>query len=442
MTMQEHARLRRLTIYIKPFDQKRRDAWLETTWETPQHEVFSLQFIDLDHALIRRLAGTVIEIEQLNIVIEPRARDDTDIWQVMCLWAKVRDVAFFLSSIEHWGVRKLSIQMTSEWPRTFNLKSTPLSKLPRMIKCDYDFLSMVHMALLEPLVSANKLHSTSLDWYHGDPPDKESTPQPLLDLVNISARRRGAGLSSFANRYSPSAHRDSRHPNVFPAASQLLLLPPTLVAEPNDNTALSVEANDVNNYWHKLTLTRMRVEALNITFAFDSVLDTLHGTAANHLRLQRLRTWNMGENCALSLESLNKTVCDLKLNRQYLQYLKNLRQVSLQQSNPAVHKRHLEEAMQDSEWRGHIVRHSQALWNDLLPTSSSSCPTAVGQSKSIVACWTQHNMQQHVPSEVRRIIEDHVTVDKWSSQYPLGIPSLNYIREHTEEEDGDGQDEA
>ncbi|KAK8072608.1 hypothetical protein PG996_005956 [Apiospora saccharicola] len=203
-----------LTIQINAFDLEHRDAWLKIEWKTAQGEVFSQVFIHLDHEIIRHIIDNVGEVDQLNIIIDPSAAAhdadaDADLTQILYLWIKVREVASLLSKMKHWGVQNLAIKMTSVGPSTFKLTSRRLGKLPFMVKSDYNFLSLVHMAIFEPLISgkkvdgATKMSATSLEWYYqilpvGDitadqdlTPDRGSTPEPILTLID--------GLGAFSN---------------------------------------------------------------------------------------------------------------------------------------------------------------------------------------------------------------------------------------------------
>ncbi|KAK8074646.1 hypothetical protein PG997_009309 [Apiospora hydei] len=400
MSLCKEEPLRHLTVYIKAYDQKTRDDWLKMEWKTQQNEVFTHVFTTLNHSLVRRLKASVRKIEQLNIIIDPPAADDTDGSQILYLWAKVREVAFLLSNISHWNVDSLMIRMSSEGPQTFNFCTKPLGDLSLNLQCDYNFLSLVHMALLEPLFSARKMGNTSLSWYCQALPDDDSTPGPMLDLISLPAAPEGGGY-------------------------------------PRLRTWNTGKPTNINGFWHELTLNRMRVEVLNIAFKFDAALDSFAGNAANRLRLQRFRTWEEGEQCALSLKSWKKTAMSLKQNRQQLQFLKNLRQTSLTPFDPAAFKRSVE-AIQDKEWNDTLIRRNEAMRLNLLPTSPSSAPTAGGKSRAFVAMWTRGQVRE--PSgKMRKLIRSHA-VDEWSKQYPLGIPQISKIlklqgREHVENHD-------
>ncbi|KAK7962150.1 uncharacterized protein PG986_002975 [Apiospora aurea] len=399
MTMCKEEPLRHLTIYIMAYDQKTRDDWLKMEWKTQQNEVFTHVFTTLNHSLVRRLKASVRKIEQLNIII-------------LYLWAKVREVAFLLSDISHWNVDHLMIEMSSEGPQTFNFCTRPLGDLSLNMKCEYNFLSLVHMVLLEPLFSARKMGNTSLSWYCQALPDDDSTPGPMLDLISL-----------------PAAPQEDGYPRL--------------------RTWNTGKPTNINGFWHELTLNRMRVEVLNITFNFDAALDSFAGNAANRLRLQRFRTWKEGEQCALSLKNWKKTMMSFKQSRQKLQFLKNLRQTSLMLCDPAAFKRSVE-AIQDKEWNDALIRRNEAMQLNLLPTSPSTLPATGGKSRALVAMWTRDQMGK-LSAKMRELIRSHA-VDEWSKQYPLGIPKISYIlelqdREHAENhgenanEDKDGKDE-
>ncbi|KAK7999781.1 hypothetical protein PG990_012381 [Apiospora arundinis] len=405
MTMEKDEPLRYLIIYIKAFDPNRRDDWLEMEWKTARDEVYSQVFADPDHETTGRLMNVVGRIEELRIVIEPPVADETDLTQVHYLWAKIRDVAFFLSHIKRWDVPCLSISMTSKGPGTFDLTSTPLCRLPVtskllvMLDCSYNLLALTHMALLEPLISARKLGSTTLSWYFGFPPDAHSTPPPILGLVQRSA--------------SPSA------------------------------SPQQVQPLDLNTYCHQLSLKKMRVETLKVSVALDLDIDAAVGVAANHLRLQRIRTWQKSEQCSLSLESRNKLLPSLQQNRRQLEYLKNLQRPYLEKFDPLARK-YSQQALQDKDSHGYSIRLNQRTWANLLPSQPAPAPestlidvsttptfapiTAVTTYEATVARWTQDKMSRLSGSACMRI-ECHKPVDKWSWLYPIGVPSLYYLRD-------------
>ncbi|KAK8016547.1 hypothetical protein PG993_014736 [Apiospora rasikravindrae] len=383
-----------LTVYIKAYDQKTRNDWLKMEWKTRHNEVFTHVFTTLKHRIVRRLKSSVRKIEQLNVIIDPPAANDSDGSQILYLWAKVREVAFLLSNIWYWDVDHLMIKMSSEGSQTFNLCSKRLGDLPLNIQCEYNFLSLVHMAVLEPLFSARKMGNTSLSWYCQAHPDRKTTPEPMLDLVDLLAAPVGTG---------------------FPLL----------------RTYNTEKFTNINGYWHELTLNRMRVEVFKITFVFDAALDYFRGNAANHLRLQRFRTWEMGEQSVLSHESWKQMVKSLKYNRQQLQFLKNLRKASLMHFDPAAFKRSVE-AIHDKEWIDVVIRRNDAMLPYLLPTNPPLPPAAGGKSQAFVAQWTRDQMDG---------ITESYPVDEWSKRYPLGIPKISDILKHQDGEDVENHDE-
>ena len=380
MSIRRDKRIPRLTIYIEAFDPAHRDDWLVMEWLTDENELFTAMFVHLEHETIRRLMSISGLIHSLHVIIKPEAASDNDLTQVPYLWAKIRDVAFLLGNMKRWDVQNLSIAMHSKGPSGFNLASTPLCQLPIHLACNYNFLAMAHMALLEPLISNKKLGSTHLRWYQDAFPDTDSTPEHMLGLVGIAW-----------------GSQDS-----------------------SPDTLGTVSPIHLNDYYSPSSLERMRAQVLSVTVAFDLHLDNAAGVAACHLRLQRFRVWGGSELCALSLESRSKTMQTLTQSRAHLELLK---------------EHHPEwcylEAVQDKEFRDLSIRLNQDMHTKLLPSgfSSASTSTATGKEhQAIVAQWTKDKIVQ-LSDELRFHIDHHEPADKWSSNYPLGVPSLYHIRD-------------
>ncbi|KAK7914858.1 hypothetical protein PG985_012561 [Apiospora marii] len=394
-----------LTIYIKAFDQERRNDWLEMEWMTSPTESTSQVFIHLNNDFIRGIIGDVSEIDQLSIIIDPSAADGTDPTQIICLWTKVREVASLLSNMKHWNVRNLAIKLTSAGPGTFKLTSKPMGELHSMLKSDYNFLSLAHMAILLPLIRDKKMSATCVEWYYQNltgsdmtpdqdlAPDRSTTPEPILKMIDI--------LGAVTDDYGMWNLRD------------------------DDYT--------MSTFWTDVTLARMSVEVSRVDFAFELALDSAYGPAANHLRLQRFRTWKLeDETSALSRKNRKRTMESMCLNRSNLQYQKNLLETTLMPTDLEADQRK-SGAAQDMESNRLAVKRNDAIWAGLLPVSPSSAPT---NTQAAVIRWAQTKMGKLNCEMHDHFISLQDGVDQWSIQYPLGIPSLYRIHEeaHREEE--------